>query len=352
MQWLIIGLASFALASGLTALVVRYAPRLGFVDTPVARSAHAQPKPLGGGVALVVPYFLAVIYLSTSGAADLIPAALACLLVAAIGLADDFTPMSLRYRFPIQVMAAFFVVWHVDLLPVDFLLYSLDSPWLLSGLAFLSLVWLCNLYNFMDGIDGIAASQLLFVSLACALFIVISAQGEASTEGLGSLQGGFESLPSLLLCAVLAGSAAGFLLWNWSPAQLFMGDCGSAFAGFVLGLLALDTLSSGVMTVWSWLLLLGVFVVDTGVTLVRRVYAGQRWHEGHSQHAYQHLARKFKSHSAVVLALLLMNGVWLLPLALLAGNFPQFGILFATVGLAPLIVIAVVVGAGKELSIH
>ena len=151
----------------------------------------------------------------------------------------------------------------------------------------------------------------------------------------------------LTLSVVLAASAAGFLLWNWSPASLFMGDAGSGFIGFALGLLALESLVTQRMSVWSWVLLLGVFMADTAVTLLVRVIRGERWYEGHSQHAYQILSRRLKSHPRVVGGVILINIFWLLPLAWLAGILPHYGVLFATIGLAPLLLGCYRLGAGR-----
>jgi Fuc2NAc and GlcNAc transferase len=229
---------------------------------------------------------------------------------------------------------------------VDFGFFSLSEPLTLSLLAVLSLVWLCNLTNFMDGIDGIAASQLLVTSLSCVVLLV-------GLEGV--LGGGLDAAAGesgehdvvLTLSVVLAASAASFLLWNWSPASLFMGDAGSGFIGFALGLLALESLVTQRMSVWSWVLLLGVFIADTAVTILVRIIRGERWYEGHSQHAYQILSRRLNSHPRVVGGVILINICWLLPLAWVAGILPHYGVLFATIGLAPLLLGCYRLGAGR-----
>ncbi|MBT3522825.1 MAG: glycosyl transferase family 4, partial [Gammaproteobacteria bacterium] len=136
-------------------------------------------------------------------------------------------------------------------------------------------------------------------------------------------------------------------LWNWSPASLFMGDAGSGFIGFALGLLALESLVTQRMAVWSWVLLLGVFIADTAVTLLVRIIRGERWYEGHSQHAYQILSRRLNSHPRVVGGVILINICWLLPLAWVAGILPHYGVLFATIGLAPLLLGCYRLGAGR-----
>ena len=319
--------------------MIRYGPRFGLLDTPVARSAHVAPKPLGGGAALAAPYFLCVIWFVASAAiSESALAYLGCLFIVVLGFSDDRWQLSSKVRLPVQFIVSLAAVRAIGVDSVDFGFFSLSEPLTLSLLAVLSLVWLCNLTNFMDGIDGIAASQLLVTSLSCVVLLVglDAAAGESGEHDV-----------VLTLSVVLAASAAGFLLWNWSPASLFMGDAGSGFIGFALGLLALESLVTQRMSVWSWVLLLGVFIADTAVTLLVRIIRGERWYEGHSQHAYQILSRRLNSHSRVVGGVILINICWLLPLAWVAGILPHYGVLFATIGLAPLLLGCYRLGAGR-----
>ena len=335
----IVSLSSFALVAVLSAGVIRYGPRFGLLDTPVARSAHVAPKPLGGGAALAAPYFLCVIWFVASAAiSESALAYLGCLFIVVLGFSDDRWQLSSKVRLPVQFIVSVAAVRAIGVDSVDFGFSSLSEPLTLSLLAVLSLVWLCNLTNFMDGIDGIAASQLLVTSLSCVVLLVglDAAAGESGEHDV-----------VLTLSVVLAASAAGFLLWNWSPASLFMGDAGSGFIGFALGLLALESLVTQRMAVWSWVLLLGVFIADTAVTLLVRIIRGERWYEGHSQHAYQILSRRLNSHPRVVGGVILINICWLLPLAWVAGILPHYGVLFATIGLAPLLLGCYRLGAGR-----
>ena len=335
----IVSLSSFALVAVLSAGVIRYGPRFGLLDTPVARSAHVAPKPLGGGAALAAPYFLCVIWFVASAAiSESALAYLGCLFIVVLGFSDDRWQLSSKVRLPVQFIVSVAAVRAIGVDSVDFGFFSLSEPLTLSLLAVLSLVWLCNLTNFMDGIDGIAASQLLVTSLSCVVLLVglDAAAGESGEHDV-----------VLTLSVVLAASAAGFIFWNWSPASLFMGDAGSGFIGFALGLLALESLVTQRMAVWSWVLLLGVFIADTAVTLLVRIIRGERWYEGHSQHAYQILSRRLNSHPRVVGGVILINICWLLPLAWVAGILPHYGVLFATIGLAPLLLGCYRLGAGR-----
>jgi len=339
----IVSLSSFALVAVLSAGVIRYGPRFGLLDTPVARSAHVAPKPLGGGAALAAPYFLCVIWFVTSAAiSEGALAYLGCLFIVVLGFSDDRWQLSFKVRLPVQFIVSVAAVRAIGVDSVDFGFFSLSEPLTLSLLAVLSLVWLCNLTNFMDGIDGIAASQLLVTSLSC---VVLLAGLEGGLDAAAGESGEHDVV--LTLSVVLAASAASFLLWNWSPASLFMGDAGSGFIGFALGLLALESLVTQRMSVWSWVLLLGVFIADTAVTILVRIIRGERWYEGHSQHAYQILSRRLNSHPRVVGGVILINICWLLPLAWVAGILPHYGVLFATIGLAPLLLGCYRLGAGR-----
>jgi len=340
----ILSLASFALVAVLNAGVIKLAPFLGLVDLPVARSAHAHPKPLGGGAALAAPYFLCVSWLAMSGEIEgSLSAYVVCLLILFLGFGDDLWQLTSRLRLPVQFILSVIAVRAIGVGSVDFGWFTLSHPLLLTLLAVFSLVWLLNLTNFMDGIDGIAGAHLVVTSVGCVLLLIIEpASGDVLLAETGELD------VVIILAVVLAASGAGFLLWNWSPASIFMGDAGSGFIGFAIGLLALETLVSARISVWSWLLLLGVFIADTAVTLVNRVARGEKWYEGHSQHAYQILSRRLHSHSRVVGMLVIVDVLWLFPLAWLAGILPHYGVLFATIGLLPLFVACYFVGAGVD----
>jgi Fuc2NAc and GlcNAc transferase len=340
----ILSLASFALVAVLVAGVIKLAPLFGLVDLPVARSAHTHPKPLGGGVALAAPYFLCVSWLAMNGhVSGSLAAYIACLLIVFLGFGDDLWQLTSRVRLPIQFLLGAVAVRAIGVGSVDFGWFTLSQPLLLTLLAVVSLVWLLNLTNFMDGIDGIAGAQLVFTSVGCVLLL---STGTAPGDELLVEAGEFDVV--IILAAVLAASGAGFLLWNWSPASIFMGDAGSGFIGFAIGLLALESLASEKISVWSWLLLLGVFIADTAVTLVNRVARGEKWYEGHSQHAYQILSRRLQSHSRVVWILVIIDVLWLFPLAWLAGILPHYGVLFATIGLLPLFAASHLLGAGID----
>ncbi|MEE4297826.1 MAG: glycosyltransferase family 4 protein [Pseudomonadales bacterium] len=314
-----------------TGLVRRYALARDLLDHPNARAAHEIPTPRGGGLAMVL---VIVLGLLAGAALGLAPRSLALAvaggggMVAAIGFLDDHGDVAARWRLLVHVLACGLAI--VLLGPVRDLELpggALSLGPFATALSLLAGVSLVNFYNFMDGIDGIAGSEL--VCFSAGLLILVGAEGVLA-------------LPAWL--GVAAGAA--FLAWNWPPARIFMGDVGSGFLGFYLGTLLLAGVASGATSLWGPLLLLGVFVVDALVTLLVRAATGQRVSEAHSTHTFQHLARRF-GHRAVTLATCAVNLCWLLPLALLAEATPAYGLALLALAWLPLVVLAIAVGAGR-----
>ena len=183
----------------------------------------------------------------------------------------------------------------------------------------------------MDGIDGIAGAQALWMS----------AGGAALTHLAG---GGTDAVLPIVL---LAAATVGFLVWNWPPARIFMGDAGSGYLGYALGVLALWTVVEGWLTPWVWLILGGAFLADATVTLAVRAKARVSLAEAHRSHAYQRLSRHWRAHRPVTLAFTAVNVLWLGPWALAATCWPSGGCAFALVALVPLFVVAARLGAGR-----
>ncbi len=338
MSLLLTGCLLFIGSTVLTGLFRVAALRVRLIDNPVSRSAHSRPVPVGGGVVIVVLVLVVIVHYYRS---ELIPARefaalMGAAVIAGIGIIDDNKQLHIRWRIPAQFCAAIWVVYCLGDVPaIDFGLLELPESMLVNVLAVFALVWLLNLFNFMDGIDGIAGSQLIFVNLV-TLFIVLN--NDPADQVLA------------LLSATFMATAAGFLLWNWSPAKIFMGDVGSGFIGFSLGIMALLSMQHGSMTVWAWVLLLGVFIIDATLTLANRFRYKQRWYEGHASHAYQNAARYYKSHGKVTITVLLINLLWLGPLAWLSVRYPGLGLYLTVAGLLPLLLLALHFGAGKEQS--
>ncbi|MEO7985557.1 MAG: glycosyltransferase family 4 protein [Gemmatimonadales bacterium] len=296
-----IAVTALAGALGLTALVRRYALARSVIDVPNERSSHAIPTPRGGGAAIVAVVLAGIAGLTWSGS---IPLAIGVALggggtmVAAVGWIDDRRGVPSRVRFLIHVLASTWAIAWLGGMP--FVTTGADRVYLgLAGsvLAIAAVIWSTNLYNFMDGIDGLAAVEAVTTGLIAATLLAPRS-------------------PALAAVSVLVGaSAAGFLPWNWSPARIFMGDIGSGFLGFILGGLAAASEITEALPALVWVVILGVFFADATITLVRRMVRGDRWHSAHRDHAYQRAVQSGWPHSRVCLVVVGLNlalgvGVW------------------------------------------
>ena len=305
-------------------LIMTLSHRNQWLDRPNSRSSHSRPTPTGGGLAIVVVFSLAVV----ANFADAGPGfnhyvvLLAALAVAGIGLADDIFSLDIWPRISVQgiVVVIALALFGLPVLPV----FGLELEPGLAGylLALLMFLWFINLFNFMDGIDGLAGAEALFICLS-ALFLVSPGDNAGFTEFL------------LLLIAAVSG----FLLLNLAPARIFMGDVGSNFLGYLLGILALSSTANGATTLWTWLILGGVFIVDATCTLFGRILNGEKWYYAHRSHAYQRAAVYFRSHGKVVMLITLINCGWILPMAWLSGVYPGLGLTLLLVAWLPLVLL-------------
>jgi Fuc2NAc and GlcNAc transferase len=330
----LVAFAAFGVAVIATGLMRRYALQRNLLDVPNLRSSHGSPTPRGGGVAIVIAFVAADLLLAVLGLMD-IRASGAILIgggaVAVVGFLDDRGHLRTSVRLCVHSAAALWVVILLGGVPESALAYwGMHGIWTGRLIAVLTIVWTTNLFNFMDGLDGIAGSEAVFVSGASAW--------------LNWRGGGPPGLTAAMIC--LAATSLGFLRWNWPPARIFMGDVGSGFLGFSLAVLGLAASQKGVFPIEAWAILGGVFLVDATVTLIRRVVRGDKWFEAHRTHAYQHLAHRWKGHLHVTLLIMAINIFWLLPMAILTTRFPSYAVWFFAAALAPLAVLAVACGAG------
>ena len=324
----------FLVSALLTALVRSYLVQQNVLDVPNWRSSHRVPTPRGGGVSIVVVFLAIVLWFAHTGA---ISTNLGCaligggLMIAAVGFLDDHFGVPARLRLLIHFAAAGWALWQLDGMgPLHLGWIVWNWGWIGQVVALVALVWMINLHNFMDGIDGLAGVE----AVSAATFgSVLLASG-----GLGGLA---------QTALALTAATAGFLVWNWPPAKVFMGDVGSGFLGLVFGVLALASARQQPWMIWPWVILLSVFVVDATVTLARRWCAGERWYEAHCSHAYQNAARRWASHLKVTLTIAVINAVWLFPLAWAAYAWRSQALLIVVAAWAPLVYAAVRCGTGQ-----
>lgn len=323
----------------LTWLFRRYALARGLYDVPNMRSSHLIPTPRGGGVAFVVVFISAAIALNSR---DLLPwHAMSGLLgagavVATVGYLDDCGDLAARQRLIFHFFSAgVALVWLGGLPPIKLFGAVLELSWVGYGVGALFLVWMLNLFNFMDGIDGLATLEAIAVCTGGSLVYLIF--GDPTMA----------ALPALLVAALL-----GFLVWNFPSARIFMGDVGSGFLGLIIGIFTLQAGWFNAEFLFVWLILSAVFIADATYTLTRRFLGGARIYEAHRTHAYQHAARKYESHCKVTLAVLGINLFWLWPLAFGVAAGAVEGVLGLIVAYVPLLMLAVKYNAGVMEEVH
>ena len=417
---LLILAATAALAWAGTSLIIRNAVAWGLEDVPNERSSHTRVTPRGGGAAIGAASLAGFLLLTLAGVtlphlvglgqpldqgtfANLL-AQDAAWLYSLGPLVWIALPLSIRLRLGFQLFCCAWLLVVLSSLPgagsawagLKEQLWQLLSGWglpgmsetfsqaeardaLLPALMTLGLVvalmllgtWWINLYNFMDGIDGIAASQALFMLLAGVLLrsLMLAENGADTAPGLlERLQLQFLTTdPWSVGSLIIAAATAGFLAHNWAPARIFMGDAGSLFLGFsILAVAGLDItghltwlreaqltgetdVSAGYgIPVTSWMILGALFITDATVTLLRRLLSGQRVGDAHRSHAYQRLSRHWNSHARVTLVYCLINVLWLLPLAALARLQPGQAWHLVALAYLPLVIAAYLLGAGRK----
>lgn len=326
---------SFALTWGLRV----YALKNNVIDIPNQRSSHSTPTPRGGGVAIVVGFLLGIAVLCAAGAVpvtQMLSLFVAGIITAVVGFLDDHGHIAARWRLLMHFLAAATGLYFLGQFPVIELFgYSFSAGWLgmLFGLVYLA--WMLNLYNFMDGINGLASMEAILFALSSGVLIVSCVPNATETSQMAIL--------ALLGCAAL-----GFILWNFPQAKIFMGDAGSGFLGITIGLIVLHVSLLDSRLFLAEICLLGVFIVDATVTLLRRLIGGKKVYEAHASHGYQILARRFGSHKPVTIGALIVNVVWLLPLAMLIATGGITGVIGVAIAWLPLIVLALRVGAGVK----
>lgn len=306
----------------LTGTARRWMLARGTLDVPNERSSHVVPTPRGGGLAIAAVMLVGLVGGMAFG---WLPLRLGIgllgggLMVGAIGWADDCFNLTYRPRLAVHFAAALWTLAWLGGFP-RLHLGAASLPLGIAGwvLASLGIVWTVNFYNFMDGIDGIAGGEAVVVGLAGGLLLM--ATGAADLAALSFL---------------IAASSFGFLLWNWSPARIFMGDVGSGVLGYLFSALAVASENRGAVPMLVWVLLLGVFVVDATVTLVRRALDREVVFNAHKKHAYQRAVQSGWSHGRVS-AVVMLLGVVLGGLGWLAIRIPAHLVAVSLGGLGAL----------------
>lgn len=313
------------------------AKRLGLIDSPGHRASHSTPTPTGGGIGIALGASIVMAWLGiTSGTEGFLLIAAACLGLglALVGWLDDRKGVSPGVRLLIQsgVVLTLLVIQPLAPLELPFGI-NLSGDWLMLA-GVLAALWWINMFNFMDGIDGLAATQAIFMLGAASLLAWWGQPAVANDE-------------TWIAMLATAAAALGFLTLNWPPARVFMGDVGSLFLGFVMAFFALQTISSGCLGYPAWMILGTLFIVDATVTLLTRLARGERPHEAHRSHVYQRLARRWGAHRPVTLLYFGLNVFWIFPLAACTLRWSQYSGMFVALAYLPLLAASWKLGAGR-----
>lgn len=322
----------------LTLLILKSALKTNRLDVPNERSSHTSPTPRGAGLAVVVAFLLGLIALlveNTISDEVFLAIALPGLIVAIIGWLDDRGHLtSAKWRLIGHFACASLAVRLTGGLP-ELPLANSTIDFGLAGniVAVVYLVWMLNLFNFMDGIDLITGVQTVTTSAGVAMLLLISTE-----SGLWKI------------FAILTASILGFLFFNLPPAKIFLGDVGSGFIGFTTAVISLVVAKDEPLVACAMIILLAVFVTDATVTLLRRLLSREHVYVAHRTHAYQHLSKKLNRHLPVSLGVGAINLFFLLPIAWLVVKseiIPIFGLIVAYV---PLALVAALLNAGKRVN--
>lgn len=254
-----------------------FAIRTGLIDKPNQRSSHTMAKPRAGGLVFISAWLIWLFFTSTSPSllTLFVPS---LVLIAGIGFLDDRFTLSAKWRLCVQIIATSLFLLQLHLTPFLFIA------------AFFSILWSINLFNFMDGTDGIAGIEAITVLGGISVFLWHIGAAHESIVALG------------LVVAIL-----GFLVWNWPPAKIFMGDVGSTSIGFMIPTLTLIAYSHYQLSLIPVIILYGVFLFDATVTLIRRILRGEKWYQAHRSHAYQRLHQAGFSHKQVLFCIMGLN---------------------------------------------
>ena len=335
MRWLLC-LIIFHLSLILTGIMKKIAWKYGVVDLPDARRSHLISTPRCGGMAIMLSFFIWMVYfIQFNGVAKHVWMPwLPGFVIGLMGLWDDISPLSAKLRLFLQFSCTLMSLILLGGIEVQIVFFDIIVPsWLVFGIAWVFMVWCINLYNFMDGINGIAGIEALSVSISMSILTLLELQYHWS-----------------LIWAIFASAVAGFLIWNFPKAKIFLGDVGSQFIGYMFAILLIESAQVKPRWFWCGLILLGFFVVDATVTLLVRLWYRQEVLKPHKTHAFQILLRNLNgSHTMVTAGVLCINVLWLMPWAILVYLSYLPGFLGLVLSYLPLVFLVYKVEAGRPV---
>ena len=302
---LLIALAAF-LSFLLTGAATWYAKRRGLLDHPGERHSHDVPTPRGGGAGIVLAFFVFLVFEFALTGTRVIPfdrftsLLTGMVVLALLGWWDDHRDLSAKFRFAVQLAVSLVLVF-------SFAKSGWVDGWIAGIVGVLFTVWMINLYNFMDGSNGMAGTQGLFAFAVMAWLFLLA-----------------EDFAGARLALLLAACCAGFLPWNLGNARVFMGDVGSLALGFAAAALLLYGAGSGAFSLPVALMVMAVFLADATLTLLVRVLKRERWYNAHRQHLYQRIIALGWTHGRVLLLYQAINLALVLPGIVFGVNHPEW----------------------------
>ena len=288
----------FILSFFLTYFIKNYYIKNALLDEINERSSHSVATPHGGGIAIAIAWFIGLVYLHLNNQIEpnLFYALIVGVIISVVSFFDDIYELSAKIRLIAQAVVAMWGLYFLGgFSTLELGLFSVSNQIVTSVFAFFLIVWFINLYNFLDGINGYAGSEIVFLSIAG--FLLFSGEH----------------------FIVLAVVSLGFLYWNFGNAKIFMGDVGSTLLGYNVAIFTLYYANQEPINLWIWIILFGLFWFDATLTLVRRKLNGEKLSQAHKKHAYQRLTQSGWSHFKVTNFSILVN-ILLFSLVYFASN--------------------------------
>ena len=296
---------------------------------PNYRSLHEYPTPTGAGIVfssvftLLLFIFYKVGFISVESSL-IVVLCLGGVIATLFGLLDDIVDLKASVKLVVHHLLAGLCAYYLS----DYIFYFIGYELFAVLVLVFVMVWMINAYNFIDGIDGFAASGAVIISLTLYFSLLLSDANSLIA-------------PVFLL---LSASVIGFVFFNWPPASIFMGDAGSVFLGYIFGVLLFFTVLGSYLSIWTWLTVFGYFLGDTVVTQIMRVFLVKRWWHPHRSHAYQNLARITGSHYVVTSRVVIYHLLWISPLTFLTVILPDYAFIVMIIALTPGIIVAYMYG--------
>jgi len=305
-----------------------------FIDTPSDRKVHANTVPTAGGLAIIFSFFIYIALLSKFYVIDtysFLVLFFAITPIIIIGLIDDKNEVNVYIRLIVQFFSALLIIYYFQINNNIFDSYINQNSMILIISSLLLSVWLMNLFNFMDGIDAYAASECIFVSFSSALIAYVN-----NTDNL-----------MFLYLTGIGLASFGFILRNWYPAKIFMGDTGSVTIGCIFAFFIFYSGSESVLSMYTWLILLSIFISDATYTLIVRIVTKKNVSKPHLTHAFHIISRK-TTQLFTVKTMILINLLWVFPLAFMSNLLSNYHIIITFIAYLPLLIYLIKIGAGLE----